>query len=61
MKKVQLMITKDKSDNAETKFISFNGKAIAINVGVPVWVDEDYYIVLKKGNLADRTVKMAEK
>ncbi len=60
-KEVQVIITKDESDERETIFCSHNLKGITIQVGQPVWIPEEHYEVLKKGNLQGRVTKIAER
>lgn len=61
MKKCLIKISKSESDNAETKFISYNLKAMSVEVGKEIWVEAPYYYeVLAKGNLAERTTLIKE-
>lgn len=60
-KEVEVIITKDDSDERERIFCSHNLKAITIPVGQPVWIPEEHYEVLAKGNLKARVTKIAER
>lgn len=58
----QIIIVKDASDKAETKFCGLNGTNYSITVGKATWVPSElYYEVLLKGNLKDRVQKLGER
>ena len=62
MKETQIIIVKDASDTAETKFCGFNGKNYSLSVGKAIWVPSELYdYVLSKGNLKDRVQKLGER
>lgn len=62
MKETQIIIVKDASDTAETKFCGLNGKNYSIPVGKAIWIPSDLYeYALSKGCLKDRVQKLGER
>lgn len=61
VKECLVKIAKSDNDTRETIFVSHNLKALSVEVGKEIWVEEPYYKILSSGNLGDRTSLLKER